>query len=175
MKTRTVAIGVVVLVVGIALFIGGAVGALGSITISATFTEPHPGEYLSSEIVLNTTSGLVVTAPAAAGGIIRAQDVDSVNSSNIGAYAIPYNSTAAGSDVYKSLSGNYYYVAFASAQPNTRIVATAVHSSAAKYGVLVLLGLVCLVAGIIVAVVGAVQKGSKKSGTMSEGEYYAKR
>ena len=175
MNSRTVVAGVIVLVVGIALLIGGAVGALGSITINTTFTEPHPGEYLSTEIVLNTTSGLVVTAPAAAGGIIPAQAMNLVNSSNLSTYAIPYNSTVAGSDVYKSISGDYYYVAFASTQPDTRIVATALHSSAARFGILVLLGLVCLVAGIIVAVVGAIQKGNKKSGTVAESEYYATR
>jgi len=175
MNSRTVAVGVIVLVVGIALLIGGAIGALGSITINTTFTEPHPGEYLSTEIVLNTTSGLVVTAPAAVGGIIPAQAMSLVNSSNVSTYAVPYNSAAAGSDVYRSISGDYYYVAFASAQPDTRIVATALHSSAAKFGILVLLGLVCLVAGVIVAVVGAIQKGSKKSGTVAESEYYATR
>ncbi len=158
MNSRTVVVGVIVLVVGIGLLIGGAIGALGSITINTTFTEPHPGEYLSAEMVLNTTSGLVVTAPAAVGGIIPASEVNSVNSSNLSTYAIPYNSTAAGSYVYRSISGDYYYVAFASTPPGTRIVATALHSSAARFGTLVLLGLVCAVAGIIVAVVGAIQK-----------------
>jgi hypothetical protein len=57
MNFRTVAVGVIVLVLGIALLIGGAIGAPGSITINGTFTEPHSGEYLSTEIVLNTTSG----------------------------------------------------------------------------------------------------------------------
>jgi hypothetical protein len=162
MNSRTVVAGVIVLVVGIALLIGGVVGALGSITINSTFTEPHPGEYLSTEIVLNTTSGLVVTAPAAVGGIIPAQAMNLVNSSNIGTYAVPYNSTAAGSEVYKSISGDYYYVAFASAQPDTRIVATGLHSGVAKFGVLVLLGLVCLVVGVVVAVVGAIQKNPSR-------------
>jgi hypothetical protein len=175
MKSRTVVVGVIVLVVGIALLIGGAIGALGSITINTTFTEPHPGEYLSTEIVLNTTSGLVVTAPAAVGGIIPVSAMNSVNSSNIGTYAIPYNSTTAGSDVYRSISGDYYYVAFASTQPGTRIVATALHSGAVRFGVLVLLGLACLVAGVVVAVVGVIQKGNKKSGTVAESEYYATR
>ena len=175
MNSRIMAVGVIVLVVGIALLIGGAVGALGSITINTTFSEPHPGEYLSAEIVLNTTSTLVVTSPAAVGGIIPAQSMNSVNSSNISTSAIPYNSTAAGSDVYKSISGDYYYVAFASTQPGTRIVATALHSGAAKFGLLALLGIVCIIGGIIVAVVGTIKKGNKKSGTISESEYYAKR
>jgi len=158
MKTRTVVIGLVILVVGIALVVVGAVGALGSLTINTTFTQPHPGEYVSAEIVLNTTSGLVVSSPAAVSGIVRAQDLGSVNSTNLNRYAVPYNSTAAGSDVYKSISGNYYYVAFSSGQPDTRILATTLKSGIVAFGSLALIGIVLVLAGIVVAVVGALQK-----------------
>jgi len=158
MKTRTVVIGVVVLAVGVALFIGGALGALGSITINTTFTQQHPGEYVSTEIILNSTSELAVSSPASVGGVIRAQDLSVVNSTNLGSYAIPVNSTAAGSDIYRSLSGDFYYVAFSSTQPSTTIVATPLKSSVIGYGLLVLVGIVCAIAGIIVAIVGVFQK-----------------
>ena len=159
MKTRTVVIGIVLIVVGIALFGAGALGALGSITINRTFTQPHPGEYVSAEIVLNATSGLVVSSPAAVGGILHAQDLSLVNSTNIGSYTIPYNSTGVGSDIYRSLSGNFYYVVFSSTQPSTTIVATPLRSSIIRYGLLVLLGIVCAIAGAVVAVVGVFQEG----------------
>lgn len=159
MKKRTVMIGVIILVVGIALFIGGAFGALSSITISTTFSQPQPGEFVSAEIVLNTTSNLVVSSPASSGGIIQAQELNSVNSTNINTYAVSYSASAAGSDVYKALSGDYYYVAFASAQPNTKIVATTNGSLTLAFALLVLLGIVLAIAGIVIAVVGAIQKG----------------
>jgi hypothetical protein len=158
MKTRTVVIGLVILVIGIAFVIGGGLGALGSISINRTFTQPQPGEYVSAEIVLNTTSDLAVSSPAAVGGIIHAKDLSQVNSANINSYAIPYNSTGAGSDIYKSLGGGFYYVAFSSTQPSTTIVATPLRSSVVGYGVLVLLGIVCIIAGIVIAAVGAIQK-----------------
>jgi len=157
-KTRTVVIGVVVLVVGVALLIGGTLGALGSITINTTFTQPNAGEYVSAEITLNETSGLVVSSPASVGGVVHAQDLSLVTSANIHTYAIPYNSTGAGSEIYTSLSGNYYYVAFSSTQPNTTIVATPLRGGIVGYGSLVLLGLVLIVAGIVVAIVGVFQK-----------------
>lgn len=159
MKTRTVVIGVILIAVGVALFVGGALGALGSITINTTFTQPHPGEYVSAEIMLNGTSELAVSSPASAGGVIHAQDLGFVNSTNIGSYAISYNSTAAGTDIYRSLTGNFYYVAFSSSQPSTTIVATPLKSSVVGYGLIVLIGIVCGIAGIIVAVVGVFQKG----------------
>jgi hypothetical protein len=158
MKTRTVVIGVIVLVLGIILVVAGAIGALGSVTIITNFTEPHSGEFVSTEIFLNSTSGLAVSSPATTGGIIPAQDLNSVNSTNLGTYAISPNSNAIGTQTYKQLVGDYYYVAFASTQPGTRIVTTALGSGVVRYGLLVLAGLACFVAGIIVAVVGWRQK-----------------
>ncbi len=157
-QRRTVGIGLVVFVIGIALVIGGALGALGSVNINRTFTQPQPGEYVSAEIMLNTTSDLVVSSPASVGGIIYAQDLNQVNSTDVSAYAIPYNSTGAGSAIYKSLSGDFYYVAFSSAQPGSTIVATPLRSAARGYGALVLLGIVCVIVGIVVAAVGAFRK-----------------
>jgi hypothetical protein len=158
MNTRMVTIGVVVLVIGIALVVGGAIGALGSISIKTTFTQPHPGEYVSAEIVLNTTSNLAVASPAALGGIVSAQNLTLVNSANINAYAVPYSASAVGTEVYKSLSGDFYYVAFGSSQPDTKIVATPLGSRILLFGALALLGVALAIVGIIIAVVGAVKK-----------------
>ena len=155
---RTVAIGVVILVVGIVLVVGGAAGELSSLTIRTSFTQPHPGEYVSAEIMLNTTSYLAVSSPAASGGIIPAQDLNLVDSTNINTYALPISTSGAGSDIYKSLSGNFYYVAFASAQPNTNNVATPQGPFVAAFGALVLLGIVLVIAGIVIAVVGRRQR-----------------
>lgn len=163
MNKRTAAIGLVVLVVGVILAVGGALSALGSITINTTFTQAYPGEYVSAEIVLNTTSNLVVSSPAPSGGIVEAQNLHLVNSTNISTYTVPYNASGAGSDVYRSLSGDYYYVAFTSAQPATRIVATPRGSSALAFASLVLLGVVLAIAGIVLAVVGVLRKGPPAS------------
>jgi len=158
LRARTVIVGVIVLVIGVGLIGAGALEALRSLTISTTFTQPHPGEYVSSEIVLNTTSAIVVASPASAGGIIPAKDLNLVNSTNLGSYVVPINSTAAGSDTYGGLVGDYYYVAFASAQPTTTVVATPLNSSVIGYGLLALLGLLCVIIGIVVVIVGVVQK-----------------
>lgn len=160
MNKRTLAIGLIILVVGIASLVGGAIGALGSITINRTFTQPQSGEYVSAEIVLNTTSDIVVSSPASSGGIVRAQDLSQVNSADIGTYAIPYNSTAGTSEVYKSLTGDYYYVAFSSSQPGSTIVATPLRSGTARYGLLVLVGIVLIIAGVVVTAIGAIRKSA---------------
>jgi uncharacterized membrane protein len=160
---RTVTVGIVVLVVGIVLVVGGAVGDLSSLTINKGFTQPHSGEYVSAEIKLNTTSYLVVKSPAASGGVVPAQDLNLVNSTNINTYAVPISTSGAGSDIYESITGDYYYVAFSSAQPNATIVAAPPY--AAALGTLIVVGIVLVIAGIVVAVVGRRQKrGPQDSG-----------
>jgi len=158
MRTRATTVGIVLLLVGVALFAVGAFGAFSRLTITTSFTQPHPGEYVSAEIALNTSSGVAVSSPAAVGGIIPAQDVSLVNSSDMGTYAVPISTSGAGSDIYKGLVGDYYYVAFASSQPSTKIVATPLSSGALDFTPLVFLGLACIVAGIAVAVVGALRR-----------------
>jgi len=157
MNTRIVVVGLVIVVIGIALFAIGAIGALGSLSIRTTFNQPHAGEYVSGEILLNATSDVVVTSPAAVGGLVHAQDLGLVNSTNIGGYVLPYTAGASG-DTYKSLVGDYYYVAFASSPPGSTIVATPLNSSVVRYGLAVLSGIVLLIVGAAVAVVGALRK-----------------
>jgi hypothetical protein len=160
MKKRIVKVGVVVIVVGVVLVGIGRLGALNTITFNMNFTQPHLGEYVSAEITLNSASDLIVSSPATVGGIVHAQDLNLVNSTDVSAYAIPHNATAAGSDLYPSLSGDFYYVAFSSTQPITSIVGPQanVGSLAYAYGELALVGGVCTIAGIIVAALGLRQK-----------------
>jgi hypothetical protein len=153
MRTRLKA-GAIILVAGVVLLAIGAAGILGSIKLITTFNEPHTGEYVSAEILLNSTSGVAVQSPAAVGGIIPAEDLNSVNSNNVGSYAVPHNSTAAGTQVYRSLTGDYYYVAFSSAAPATHIVVTPLRSSTLGYGLLVIVSFVCIVAGVILVIMG---------------------
>jgi cytochrome c biogenesis factor len=110
--------------------------------------------------MLNTTSYLAVKSPATSGGIVPAQDLNLVNSTNINTYAVPTSTSGAGSDIYESLSGDYYYVAFSSAQPNTTIVSTPPYVVA--FLPLILLGIVLAIAGIVIAVVGRREKQRPK-------------
>ena len=62
---RTVIIGGVVLIIGVALIVVGVVEVLGSTTIITTFNQPQNGEYVSTELILNSTSGVAVSSAAA--------------------------------------------------------------------------------------------------------------
>jgi hypothetical protein len=154
MNKPIVIIGVVVLIVGVVLIAVGAVGVLRGLTVVTTFSQPKSGEYVSTELMLNTTSGIAVTSAAAAGGLIPAQDLNLVNSTNISQYAVTPHSNVAGTVTYTNLTGNYYYVAFASSQPSSKIAITPLHGGTMASSPLVLGGFAVIIAGIVVAVIG---------------------
>ena len=173
MRTRTLTIGLVVLVVGIALAAVGGYNLKNTSTTITGFTQHGAGEYVSVELVLND-SVVVVRSPPSVGGMVPAQDVGAVSSTNVGSYAVPYNSTAASSITYIGLRGDFNYVVFSSAQPTTKIVVTGTLLGTVTSGLLVLAGIVCAIAGVIVAIVGAVRKNPSKK-VNSDDDYYAKR
>ncbi len=174
MKTRTLTIGLIVLVVGIALAAVGGYSLKNATTTITSFSQPAAGEYVSAELVLND-SVVSVRSPASVGGMVPAQDISEVNSSDIGSYAVPYNSTAASSDTYIGLRGDFNYVVFSSVQPTTKIEVTGTLSETISLGLLLVAGFVLAIAGIIVAILGAVRKDSAKEATNPDDEYYAKR
>ena len=174
MRTRMLTIGLIILVVGVALAAVGGYSLRSRTTSITNFSQPAAGEYVSSELILNNNV-VVVRYPAAVGGIIPFQDINLVTSANIGSYAVAYNSTAASSQTYLGLKGNFSYVAFSSVQPNTRIAITGTLSETVTFGLMVLGGIVLVIVGIIVVIVGATRKNSAKKTTVSDEDYYAKR
>ena len=158
MNRPTVIVGTVVLIVGVALAAVGVVGVLRGLTVVTTFNQSQSGEYVSAELMLNATSGVAVTSAAANGGLITAQDLNLVNSTNFSRYALTPHSNAAGTLTYTNLKGDYYYVAFASSQPSSRIVATPLNGGTVGSNPLVLGGLVVLIVGVVVIVLGVRRK-----------------
>lgn len=175
MNTRLLIAGIIVLVVGVALVGGGEAGLLTSTSVYRTFNQLGTGEFVSAEIVLNGTSLVDVRSPASDGGLIPATELAAVTPSNIASYAVPANSSVAGTDVYSSLRGGYFYVDFSRTSPSTSVVVALRSAATTGYGLLVLAGFVCAIVGIVLAVLGAIRKGSKKSAAVSDSEYYAKR
>lgn len=163
MKKPIIIIGGVVLIIGVVLIAVGAVGVLQGLTVVTTFSEPQSGEFVSTELMLNSTSGAAVTSPAANGGLIPSQDLNLVNSTNIGQYALTPHSNVAGTQTYTNLTGDYYYVAFASSQPSSKIVATPLHGGTLGSSPLVLGGFLVVIIGVVVIVLGVrLKSGSNR-------------
>jgi hypothetical protein len=177
MRTRTVIIGLIILVIGIAFIAGGVVGLKGTTSTISTFTQPETGEYVSSEVVLNSTAVVIVRPSSSTGGLVPAQSLSDVNSTSLAAYALSARSTAGGSASYIGIQGDYYYVIFTSSQPATRIAITGDVAKTVESGVLVLLGGILFLAGLVVTIIGAIRKSNKPKQPpgMTDANYYSKR
>ena len=155
MRTRMLIIGIVLLIIGIGFLASGAIGLRGSTNTIKVFNQPNPGEYASSEILLNASSTIIVRSPPTVGGLVPAQDLTLVNSTNISSYALSSSSSVSGTEAYTSITGNYYYVIFSSTQPNTRLAITSGSlGTTAALGLLTLAGIVFIIIGIILAILG---------------------
>ncbi len=119
--------------------------------------------------MLNATSGIAITSAAANSGLIHAQDLNLVNSANIGQYALTPHSNVGGTLSYTDLTGNYYYVVFASSQPSSKIVATPMRGGTLASSPLVLGGFGVVIIGIAVIVIG-VRRKSKPTRERREAE-----
>ena len=177
MRKRTVIIGLIILVIGIALVAGGVVGLKGTTSTISTFTQSQTGEYVSSEVVLNSTAVVVVRPSSSTGGLVPAQALSDVSSTSLATYALSANSTKGGSATYTGLQGDYYYVIFTSNQPTTNIVIAGDLAKTIESGVLVLLGGILFLAGLIVTIVGAIRKSNKPKQPpgVADADYYSKR
>jgi sorbitol-specific phosphotransferase system component IIC len=171
--------GIIVLVLGLVMIGAGVSGLRGTTSTINTFSQQHPGEYVSSEIILNSSSAVVVRSPASVGGLIPAGNLSSVNSANIASYALSTKSTGGGSATYTSLTGDYYYVVFSSSPPSSSIIIAGNLRQTIVSGVLALLGFLFVIVGIILSLVGwrrgrrANSKNKKPS--VSDSDYYANR
>ncbi len=158
MNKPIVIIGGVALVIGVVLIAVGAVGVLRGLIVITAFSEPHGGEYVSTELVLNTTSGVAITSAAPSGGLVPAQDLNLINSTNIAQYALAPHSSGV-TLTYINLTGNYYYVAFAASQPSSKVVATPLHGGTMASSPTTLGGFAVLVIGVVVVALGVRRKG----------------
>jgi len=177
MRKRTVIIGLIILVIGIAFVAGGIASLKGTTSTVSTFTQTQTGEYVSSELVLSSAATVVVRPSSSTGGLIPAQDLSDVNSGNLATYALSTKSTAGGSATYVGIQGDYYYVIFTSSQPTTNIVIAADLIKTIESGVLVLLGGVLFLVGLIVTIIGLIRKSNKPKQPVgaTDADYYAKR
>jgi hypothetical protein len=88
-------------------------------------------------------------------GVIHAQDLGSVSSTNIASYALKPNATVIGTQQFRGITGNYYYVDFSSAPlSGTHVVVTPFRSGVIRFVALIIAGLICAAAGVVVAVIG---------------------
>jgi hypothetical protein len=154
--------GIIILIFGVALFVGGSViikGRLHTYTVSNLY---KPGEYVSSQITLNSTALLTVQYGGSDWGVIDASELGAVNSSNLASYSLGYEVRSGPTTIYNLTEGSYYIVVFSQTTPRIdysyftegSILVTALLSG---------VGFIILIVGIIIAILGVVLKRKQPS------------
>jgi hypothetical protein len=164
MRKTILIIGVIILLIGISLIVIVRLGPISQINKIETLNQQRAGEYVSSELVLSSPSVVVIRSPASDGGLVPSQDLNAIDSVNVGTYAIPYSNAISNVETYNEITGDYYYVGFSSSAPSTQIVVTNLSSTGGliEIGIIALSGLGLIIAGIVVVIVGLVSKNPRK-------------
>ncbi|MEM0136285.1 MAG: hypothetical protein QXU18_13845 [Thermoplasmatales archaeon] len=155
MRKNTVIIGVAILLIGI-IMIGLSFGevdkAIQITSANMTLTDKDysisPAITISGELKMIIISNHTVY-------LIPSQDAPILNSTNIASFSVHPSLTEGGSSLFYNLNGVYYIVAPGNNVPEVSYGLMDLNNSLIiSYGLLLIVGLALLVAGIIITVVG---------------------
>ncbi len=161
MRKNIVIIGLVLLIVGVALFYAGGDLGISGITTSPTFTEKGTSQWDSSSIQVSSGQLIVLTSNDSKTYLVPGSDASSVTSSNVGSYEVNGTvSTTSGVTTieYTSISpGTYVIITFGTHQAKVSMIKKSIDSLLVSL-LPVLLGGVLGFVGFIVLIVGLVMK-----------------
>jgi hypothetical protein len=161
MRTKIAIIGLVLMVVGIALFFGGGELALGHTSAPQTLTLAKGGEWASSDINVSAGSLVIVTSSTPNVYLVSSSNLGKLNDTNVGQYAInSTKTTAAGEttiDFSNLTAGQYLTISTSAARPNISVVNEGLNSLITAL-LPFILGVVLGFVGFIILIVGLLLK-----------------
>ncbi|SMD31018.1 hypothetical protein [Picrophilus oshimae] len=163
MRKKIAIIGVVILIIGIAVFATGSYE--GTHLLHRSVSEIRTGEYKTDNITLKSGDILAVTSPPSVYGLIPLNDIKIVNSTNINKYSLKplvSSSTAVEYLVNSTNSGSYAFVMFTSAVSSTFTYEYGAFSTIEVIGVLALFGIIIGVIGFIILIAGLILKPKQR-------------
>lgn len=153
MRRKLALTGLVVFVVGVVVLIVGVLGTEGALHPVSGFHQLAPGEYVSQELNLTASATVTLRNPPTTMGLVTAQNLSVVNSTNLATTGVRALGTTSGTVAYLVSAGSYYVVYFGTSAPSTLVIYLYT-GQAAAYGLATLAGLAMAVAGGIVGLVG---------------------
>jgi hypothetical protein len=150
-------LGIILLVIGVVIAGIATVEASGRTeTIGTSMKIGSIGVYYSDELTVSSNGSVFVTGNTTT-YLIPSQDLNTVNSTNVGSYAIHPTTPSGNSIIYDGLSGTYYLVAFGQHPPLiTYAVLGSNLSQLVVYGLLIIVGAAIAVIGVILVIIGAI-------------------
>ena len=169
MRKNTVIVGVVILAVGIIMAGGGWVVLTHSLTSTlasstgqegSTMYAGQNGDFYSNLLTASLGSDIIVSSNSSNVHpyLIPSGDLPLINSGNIENYSIAASTTQGNDFAYSGLNGTYCVVTFGTSSPNIAYIVVSHFSSLVMAFILLGLGVIIVVAGIIMAIIGAVRK-----------------
>lgn len=161
MRKNIVIIGLILLIIGVALFYAGGDLGISGISTSPTFTEKGTSQWDSSTIQVSSGQLIVLTSNDSKTFLIPSNDVNLVTSSNVNNYEINGTATTTSGITtieYTSITpGTYVVVTFGSHQAKVTMIKKSIDSLLVSLLPILLGGILGFV-GFIVLIVGLVLK-----------------
>lgn len=162
MRKKIAIIGLIMLVVGIAMFAISTFGVLHSTTVGTAMTQQSSGIWASSEINISSGYQLTLITHTSSFGVVPASDLSSVTSSNLTSLSISWtaqtNTSVGTVTTYSPASGSYYLVVLSSSMPSATYSTATSLTAIAVYGILDVVGIIVGIIGFIVLIVGLILK-----------------
>ncbi len=165
MIKRMVIIGLIILIIGGALFFGGLYTSDQIIShnshTATSFYNSTSHEYISSNITIKSGYEVLVEGGPSNAGLVNINRLSSVNSTNVNSSTMQPSEHFSNEKVYVGLpSGTYVYVMFNSSKPSV-IYEYATLSAVETGGFMVIAGVIAGIAGLAIMIVGTIRKPKK--------------
>ncbi len=162
MNKKILMIGLVLLIVGAALFFGGIYSS--DTTLSnyshSEFTLINNNEHISSNITVKSGYYIIIEGATNTSGLVKTSELSKVNATDFSSMVIKPSEHISSESIYLGLSsGAYTYVVFGSTSSIKYINAPGF--SIEVGGVLVVVGIILGVIGLIIMIFGAIKKEPK--------------
>ncbi len=164
MNKRIFLIGLILLVLGAALFFGGIYSSDATLSSYShnEFTLQTNNEHISENMSVTPGYYIIIEGAAGTSGLVKTSQLNKVNATDFSSMAIKPSESVSGENIYIGLSsGGYTYVVFGNTSSVKYINAPA--SSIELSGALVVIGVISGMAGLIVMIVGVIKKTKPKN------------
>ncbi len=157
MRKKIIAIGIIILLLGIVLFSISNIEISQNTEKTSTWNLYHSGEYISQELNFTSEFALVYSFNQTVSGVIYVSSLNSLNLTNLKNFSIKPTVVEDNMLTYDLGPGSYYIVIFSNTNPN--ITYTYVNlNKIILPALLELFGIILAVIGIIIAVLGIIFK-----------------
>ncbi len=163
MNKRIFIIGLIILIIGAALFFGGLYSSETTLTdySHSNFILKNSNEHVSDNMSIPAGYYIIIEGATGNSGLVKTSDLNKINATDLSSMEIKPSESISGESVYAGISGEYNYVVFGSSSSVKYIYAPG--SSIELSGALVVIGMISGIIGFVIMILGAIRKTKPKN------------